>query len=234
MPMPQEENAPFTEDELRELLTEDPDDFEANAFLGALLVTKNKPAEAEDHLRKALAADPDNIFSLTALADCLILLRRHTEAEMCIKRLIMANPGDPALLSSLGRCLIYQEKHAEAAEYLETAVQMQPENVSNLFMLGACLNNCELFMEARMYLERARALQPGSHEIARALEMCEEGLRSGQKKKETAFFCATCGKPVGYHHGHVPKKFERLPDSRVVCMDCYARMVAGGYNAPSV
>ena len=111
----------------REALTEDPDDVNFTALLGAILLKARRFDEAEERLRRAIALAPSFAKPHEDLGLLLAQQRRHGEAEEMLRRAVNLDASLEQAHFHLGRVLLANGKGAEADEVFERWFELNPE-----------------------------------------------------------------------------------------------------------
>src|SRR5579864_9802355 len=77
---------------MRHKLEHDPNDYAANYNLGALLLSRNKAADAVPNFERAIAQRPDSSTALNSLGAALLQLGRKQDAVQRLQQAVAADP----------------------------------------------------------------------------------------------------------------------------------------------
>lgn len=119
-----------------QVLTLDPDHFDARHLLAAVELSQQRPDVAREHLERCLAVDPDFVPALTNLAIALLRLRRHEEATLLARRALMLRPAFAEAWTVLGNALREREDLPAALTAQERAIRLKPEGVTARYNAG--------------------------------------------------------------------------------------------------
>jgi Tfp pilus assembly protein PilF len=112
--------------ELREVLRNHPNSFDANYKLGLAELRANSPQAALESFRRAVALQPSSLEALTNLATVFAMLGRNAEAEREFGELTRRHPRDPEALCAHGAFLASRGRMPEARGYFERALGLSP------------------------------------------------------------------------------------------------------------
>jgi Flp pilus assembly protein TadD len=119
----------LAEQELRRLLTEQPEDAEALGWLGLCLVKQKKYDEAEQATQAAIGHAPDMGFCYYAHAWVLHDRNKLSEAEKAIAEALKQDPYTPSYLALQSQFFADRKNWSEALASAEEGLAIDPENV---------------------------------------------------------------------------------------------------------
>ena len=158
-----------------------PDTWQAQNHMGALLYAQKRMDEAMAHFRRGVELKPYNCEVHNNYALTLAAKNRMEEALVHYKKAVELKE-DAQILSNYGHALMSVRRYAEAAEQLKKSVTVKPDNPMIWLSLGNCYLLLERPEEAIAAYGEALKLNPGYREaernLARALELKQ--ARSGQ------------------------------------------------------
>ena len=174
-------------DGYRELLREDPRQFDAWRLLGAALLADGRHGEAVDALDRA-AEIREAFGEVWALrGEALGKLQRRDEAIASFERALALEPKRPEAWAALGLLLHEAQRDPEALAAFERSVTLQPNSSVAWANRGLVLAALKRYDEALQSQERALVLAPDSaqilanrgdvlHELQRHADALESGL----------------------------------------------------------
>lgn len=119
----------MVEKELRELLSQNPENAFALALLAISLAELERRDEAESSAREAIGNAPDLPFAHYALARVLMDRHRPDDAAAAIAEAIRLEPGDADFHATNAAIQFQKEQWQAALQAAETGLQMDPEHV---------------------------------------------------------------------------------------------------------
>ena len=141
---------------LREVVAAEPDNHEANYYLGMSLLEQQKYGEAEPFLKQADSGMPE---ARIGLARVNLMQDRLPEAMRLLDSAQKARPDDSEVYQYRGMILLKQEKASEAAEQLSKAVELDPKNAYAHYYLGMANNRLkktdQMIREFQLFLQLA-------------------------------------------------------------------------------
>jgi Flp pilus assembly protein TadD len=143
-----------------------PDDFEANYNLAALLQARGEFAQSVLHYQRALALRPGDATVENALGGAFFAAGDLSQA---IVHLSVATKSRPEYFDSqynLGLALATSGQFPQAVEHLRAAVNLRPQDADAEANLGGALAAAGEIKEAILHLRRALELDP-QHKLAR-------------------------------------------------------------------
>jgi tetratricopeptide (TPR) repeat protein len=118
------------EQELRDRIEEDSEDYSAHAQLAVLLGNTGRVEEAIPHYEQALQDDPDNVSLRLSFARMLEQRGFDLDAEIQFERVLDAEEGNVEAMYMLGelRQRSQPPRHDEAEELFERVIETDPES----------------------------------------------------------------------------------------------------------
>jgi protein O-mannosyl-transferase len=116
-----------------------PDDADAHAGMGGVLLAENKPDGAIVHLRAATERRPALADAQLALARCAEQLGRPEEAAAALSRALAAAPDDAAIQSGAAELHARRRDYATAARHYRRAAELAPKDAGIHAALGYML-----------------------------------------------------------------------------------------------
>ena len=113
---------------VRQLVSQDPHDFEARNWVARLQSWKGNFKEAEQLYRRVLADHPGDVEAEIGLADVLGWQKRYPAAIEILKSLESRDPNNLEILSRLGRLYFWQHDRLDARHYFHRVLQIDPGN----------------------------------------------------------------------------------------------------------
>jgi tetratricopeptide (TPR) repeat protein len=139
------------EKQYQEIVTKDPNNFDALCNLGVVYVRSGKLGPAESMLKKAVAIAPDNEFVLTTLGIIHYRQSKFDDALVELTRAIEINPKSATAHNYLGITASQKGRQQEAEKEILQALANNPDDGDAHFNLAVILITT----------------QPGSKELAR-------------------------------------------------------------------
>jgi len=139
------------ENQYQEILTKDPNNFEALCNLGVVYVRSGKLPAAESVLNKAVVIAPNNEFVLTTLGIIHYRQSKFDDALVELRRAIEINPRGATAHNYLGITASQKGRQQEAEKEILQALANNPDDADAHFNLAVILITT----------------QPGSKELAR-------------------------------------------------------------------
>jgi Flp pilus assembly protein TadD len=188
-----------SEQELREYLSENPDDARAHIMLATILFDLSRHAEAIDSAKKAIELAPEHPYPYWVLGCLYIRLQQLDPAEEYLFEAIELDPECPDYYASLSelywmrgysRNLLTREKQEfseKGVEAARTSLEIDPEHINAILFL---VRNLFTFQDKHyipeiieltqklLYLSPENAI---AHEIYAQALMCENGRRKNQQ-----------------------------------------------------
>lgn len=120
-------------DELRQHLLEDPEDWQAHAYLSLSLGAKERFDEAQLHAQQAIGLAPEESFTYYVLADVLKNRNHLQEAQGAIEAALRLDPHDADYYAVLSSLHLQQRRWKEALAAANQGLAIDPEQ-------NGCLN----------------------------------------------------------------------------------------------
>lgn len=144
----------------REVLRRDPDNFEANDALAAILRQRGRPAEAVLFYEQALRINPGDAIARSNYGGVLDALGRREEALDQYEWALAIQPGFADAILNRAAALCALGRPGEALESLERLLTAQPRNIFALYNRSVALAGLERFEEAVQACDAALAVEP--------------------------------------------------------------------------
>lgn len=148
----------------RQLLTQQPDSFDALNVLGMITAQTGRTEEAAALLVRAVAIEPDRLEALGNLGNVLHDLKRYDEALAQFDRLLRLRPDDAQTLCNRGVVLGDMNRHQAALESYDQALGIDPDSDQALINRGVALRALGRHADGLESFERALVLKPESVE----------------------------------------------------------------------
>jgi tetratricopeptide (TPR) repeat protein len=145
---------------MRRRLEKYPADFVAHYNLGALMLTRDKPAEAIPFFEAALKVKPTDVTARNSLSAALIADNRPEEAVRELRRILAADPRSPMPHYNLARALALQGELAGAAAEYKVYLASQPDDADADVNLARIYIQQKDYEAAVRYLREASRLRP--------------------------------------------------------------------------
>jgi len=149
------------EDGYRRLIAADPDDPDANHYLGILLKQKGDVDAALGHLARAAGARPDDAAIRQNLAVALHDCGRFGEAEDAFAAVLALDPARVPARLGAGIAAAAQSRYAEAERHFRALIAVAPQHADGHCNLGIALRMTGRADEAVAAFRRAVAIEPG-------------------------------------------------------------------------
>ncbi|MGA7273834.1 MAG: tetratricopeptide repeat protein, partial [Candidatus Udaeobacter sp.] len=127
------------EKQYQDILTKDPDNFDALCNLGVVYVRSGKLGPAESVLKKAVTMAPDNEFVLTTLGIIHYRQSKFDDALLELTRAIEINPKSATAHNYLGITASQKGRQQEAEKELLQALANNPDDGDAHFNLAVIL-----------------------------------------------------------------------------------------------
>lgn len=145
-----------------QLLSRQPNMFEALHLMGLLRMHQNRLEEAVGFMARALNLRPDAPETLTNYGLALVSLDRPAEALPILERVAAAAPHNAAIRSNIGGVLQRLGRNQEALAMLNQALALAPRDAAALTNRGLVLHALGRIEEAVDSFTRALAILPAS------------------------------------------------------------------------
>ncbi len=141
---------------LREVVAAEPDNAEANCYLGLTLLELEKYSEAEPFLKKAADGKSE---ARVGLARANMMQDRPGEAMKFLDAAEKDLPDNSEVYQYRGMILLKQDKFSEAEEQLSKAVELDSKNAYAHYYLGMANNRLKktdrMVKEFQLFLQLA-------------------------------------------------------------------------------
>lgn len=144
----------------KEVLTIDPDNFDALHLFGVLSHQTGDNLNAIAMINKALQQDKTNPFALNNLGEAYRALHLLHEAEQCYRSAIILKNDYFEATNNLGNVLSQRGLKEKAAQAYRQAIAIHPDYAEAYNNLGNVLTSLELFNEAETAFRNALRLNP--------------------------------------------------------------------------
>ena len=159
---------------MRHKLQRDANDYAANYNLGALLLSRQEPAEAARHFEVAIAQRPNSATALNSLGAALLQLGRKQEAVQRLQQAVQADPDYLDARYNLASALAFTGQFAESAQQFEEVVKLRPNDADAEARLGSVLAALKDYNTAEAHLRRALSLDPNNQVAKDNLRLLEQ------------------------------------------------------------
>jgi len=162
-PSPSNSPTPTPEERIQTLtqtVRDNPNDKDANAELGELLVETGKPSEGRDHLETAvrLGQNDAQVWFFIGMADRE--LDDLQDAVTSFERAELLDPGNQAVLGNLSDAYLAAGRVNDAMRIANRAVQLHPNDAASYESLAMVQLTQGKFDDGRASLNKALSLDP--------------------------------------------------------------------------
>ena len=112
---------------LREILSADPQNPQANLRLGYVLLDSGRCRDAAPHFQSAIAAHLPSADAHLGLAACETAARRFEAAARTLRAAELVEPGNPVVMANLGLVLSDGGRPGDAVAPLQRALTLDPD-----------------------------------------------------------------------------------------------------------
>jgi choline-sulfatase len=159
---------------LEAIVSEDPQNGQAQMRLGYALVASGDMRGAERHFRAALAASMPTADVHLGLALCFASTGRPAEAARALMEARRIEPGNPVVEANLGELALEGGDARKAAEFFGAALRIDPDLHQARFGLARALarqgRRADALREAETLLQRLPAQAPQRPEVQRLID----------------------------------------------------------------
>lgn len=138
----------------------DPNDAEARAALGRLLLAESKGSAAETEFRELLRLKPNDPEGELGLAQSLVLQKRAADAAAALGNYLKANPADTKAQVMEAALLFQLGKNDDALAALDRAAKHGPETLDALKLRSEIYFTKRDWAKAAAVLRKAELLAP--------------------------------------------------------------------------
>ena len=171
-----------------QILTLEPDHFDALRLLGVLFAQTKKNTEAVEVLSKALKVNPNHVRSLSNLGIALKGLERLDESLTSFDKALSLDPNFADAYSNRGNVLQNMGRFDEALDSVDKALSLGPAYAEAYYNRANILRNLKRFSDAIASFDKAILLKPDYAEayyyignILLGLSRLDEALASYDK-----------------------------------------------------
>jgi tetratricopeptide (TPR) repeat protein len=239
----------------RTTLGQNPDCWAAHDFLGVVLASQGKPAEAVDHFDRALEGNPRYALGHYNLGCALASQRNFPEAIQQYKQALLLQPSLTRAHYNLGCALASQGNFPEAIQQYEQALRLKPDasNAPEVHNnLGIALASSGKLDEAIEHFQQAVRLRPAfadaqanlghalndQKKFGEAIEHYEQAVLLAP---DSATSCERLARLLVLREGATPADFTRAlqlaeracqltDDRQPVCLDTLAAAYAAAHR----
>jgi tetratricopeptide (TPR) repeat protein len=150
-------------DQLKQLLSEDPDLAEGHAWLALCLLRKRRLHAAVVEAGLATTLGPELVLSHVVAAEVSLAKRDFKAAQNHIEMVLAEAPENPAWHRLKARWLTLTGKRGERLPVLERARSLAPDDPETLAALSAHFADTGQIVQARQVADEALRLEPENH-----------------------------------------------------------------------
>ena len=150
----------LAEQQVRQVLLEQPQDSYAHALLGLCLMRQDKLPEAQQEVEQAIVHQPDNPFAHYCHSSVLEHRNRFPEAEQSAREALRLDPGDPDYYAQLAVTLFHQKKWQPALEAAEKGLEFDGEHAGCFNLRSMTLTQLGRREEAIATVDESLARDP--------------------------------------------------------------------------
>jgi tetratricopeptide (TPR) repeat protein/mono/diheme cytochrome c family protein len=159
---------------MRHKLEHDPNDYAANYNLGALLLSREKPADALPYFQRAVSQRPDSATALNSLGAALMQLGNKQDAVQRLQQAVQAEPDYLDARYNLASALAFNGEFAESAKQFQWVILRRPNDSDAEARLGSVLAALQDYDAAETHLRRALVLDPDNQVAKDNLRLLEQ------------------------------------------------------------
>lgn len=174
-----------------QVLTLQPDHFDALHLLGVIAQQQGHHQQAVELIERAISANPNMAFAYYNLANSYKALRQHDAALLNYGRVIHLAPDFVDAYSNTGNVYFEIGQYEEAAKNYEKSLQLRPDRAEEYSNLGSAQEKLQQLNEALESHTKAIKIEPRYAEawnnrgnVLRALHRTEEAMESYNKALE--------------------------------------------------
>lgn len=167
---------------LRQLLTANPNNYDAHNLLGIVLDQAGRRTEAQREYESAIRLNPKGVSALVNLGVLFARTNRSEQAIQTFNAVIQMAPDHPEATVNLGLEYSLRGDHALAVPLLQRAIGLGRDTYQVRYRLGIALYSLRRLDEAVTAFESAAALSPTVAEPAYYLGL----ISSARGKSEAA------------------------------------------------
>jgi len=164
-------NYASAEETFYDLLEIDPENLEANFYIGLINYINKDYDKSEEHYLKALELDPENYDVLDYLSQTYLKQGKYDEAIAALTK-IAENNEDKEIWFKIGNIYLDNDYTDEAEQAFLNALDIDPEYLEAQIGMGEMFYGMEYFEEAIPYLEFAVKENPDDEDLQKKLAFC--------------------------------------------------------------
>lgn len=143
-----------------QLLTRDPEQFEAAYNLALIHISQDNTEAAIALLEKVLNINPGHLDALNNLGALLLKINKHEQALQCFSTVIAISPTHLEARNNLAGTLLQLERYFHAAQHYEIFVSQVPDDLNARYSYGVALMESDDYQEAIHQFEKILAKHP--------------------------------------------------------------------------
>lgn len=194
----------------RQVLTAQPDHFDALFLLGASSFQQGRLNEAIAFLRRSISVRPDYAQAGTLLGNVLYAAGDAAQAAAEYHRVLTHRPDHADAHTNLGNLLKLQGRESEAIEFYRRALALRGDHPDACNNLGVLLAGQGRHQEAANYYNRAIACRPQFAEAYRNLANSQRSLAQHDEAR------ASCLRALALRPDY-PEAYESLANLHLEC-----------------
>ena len=140
---------------LKQILTIDPNNADANIELGGEQALKHRYRDARTYFQRAMRADPNNAEAIFGYGKMSYYLENDSEARKSFERLLSLNPNDAQALAYLGKLEAESKRYRKALEYINKALAIDMHNTTYFLDQGTYSRFCGDYASAEVAWKKA-------------------------------------------------------------------------------
>ncbi|HEY8211391.1 MAG TPA: tetratricopeptide repeat protein [Myxococcaceae bacterium] len=172
------------EAQLRESISEHPENLAIRNALVTVLVSQTKYETAINEAKKVLKADEKNVHAMQQLAQAYAKQGKLELSRMVLENARAIDSGDATTQNLLGNVYLALKQRPQAMEAYQKAAQLRPDFVEALNNYGVLLNQAQDYEAATHQLEKAVAAAPDFVPAHLNLGNAYRGLQQFEKALE--------------------------------------------------
>jgi len=150
----------------QQVLHADPDNADANHFLGIILMQQEGKIDlAVQLIRRAIQTNPTSAEAHNNLGNAFQKSGKLDEAIACYRKALAMKPEFAEIHNNLGNALKEAGKTAEAVASFRTALSIRPDFAEVYYRLGNVLHESGQIDEAVINYRKALAIKPGFADV---------------------------------------------------------------------
>lgn len=142
-----------------------PNNAQAQYFLGTGLVEMNRLNEAETRFKKTIELEPEYAEAFTNLGSVLQMQDRTEEAVPFYEKSLSLNPNSINAISNLAIALQQLGRAQDSIIHYKKAIELEPNTAFLHFNLGVMQESAELWKDAAASYQKALDLEPDNIEV---------------------------------------------------------------------